>query len=97
MNNRREFGALFASDIKLITANLFVGARQFILILLRSLVYTSTAFLASIKQLQNFSSCMCLYLELFTVFVAPKVSLGGKSCSKLLKTVKVATKLPSTI
>ena len=31
LNNRWKFGTLFAGDIKLITADLFVGANQFIL------------------------------------------------------------------
>ena len=35
MNNRWEFGALIAGDIELRTADLFVGAHQFILSLHR--------------------------------------------------------------
>ena len=97
MNNRCKFCALLAVDIKLITADLFVGAHQFILSLHRSLVYTSTAFLVS-------NNCkilvrLCVYTSDCS-FGCQKVALEGKNClqhKKLLQTVKVAKKLPGTI
>ena len=88
MNNRWKFGAFFAGDIILITADLFVGAYQFLLSLHRSdksLVYTYTAFLISNN---------CKSLVHWCVSYTSDCSFVAQT---LLKTVKVAKKLPSTI
>ena len=96
MNNRWKFGALLAGDIKLITVYLFVGAHQFILSLHGSLVYTSKAFKEHILVY------LCVYTSDCS-FVAQKFFWEVKvpqSClihEKVLKTVKVAKTLPSTI
>ena len=100
MNNRWKFGALFADDIKLKTTDLFLGAYQFVLSLHRSLFTRLQHFWYYSKQLQNFSSFMRLYLRWLIccqLLWEAKVALSCLHNKKLLKTLKVAKTLPSTV
>ena len=83
MNNPWKFGALFAGDIKLITADLFVGTHQFILSLH---VYS----IFCINQ-NNYKTLvhLCVNIYLRWLICCSKVAVGGKSCSKLLAAQKV--------
>ena len=88
LNNTWKFVALFAGDIKLITVDLFVGAHQFILHEFTYEPGLHVYSIFSIKQLENFSLFICLYLRL--LICCQKVALGGKSCSKLLPAQEVS-------